>query len=300
MCLPRGAWRRVVADVKTIAKPHDLAGARIGLSVSDSPDLARRGLVETHLRLVLAEIARAMLLTGAALAYGGRIDTGGYTNFLRKELQKYGRRDQPLLVCLALSEHRAMSLDEIEAAEIDLGLYGELVCLDSRGKPIDPREGRGVDPEPVDQGEIPAVLTGMRRFMATQIDARVLIGGRRSDYQGFVPGLVEEASLAIETGQPLYLVGGFGGICSDIARLFGFDPDGALPAMPGSDPDPEVKKALGGLANAAREAGWHAGANGLSLKQNCQLAASHRPGEVASLISTGLRSLIAENESPLN
>lgn len=278
-----------MADVKPIAKAHDLAGARIGLSVSDSPDLAGRGLVETHLRLVLAEIARAMLLTGAALAYGGRIDVGGYTNFLRKELQKYGRRDQPLLVCLALSEHRAMSLDEIEGAEVDLGLYGELVCLDSDGKPVNPGEGRGAEPEPVDQAAVPAALTGMRRFMASQIDARVLIGGRRSDYQGSIPGLVEEAGLAIEARQPLYLAGGFGGICSDIARLFGFDPDGSLPSTPGSDPDSEVTKTLCGLADLARETGWHAGANGLSFEQNCQLAVSYRPGEVASLISTGLQ-----------
>ncbi len=46
-------------------------GIRLGISVSDSADLARLGLLETHFRLALGEIARCVLVSGGQLAYGG-------------------------------------------------------------------------------------------------------------------------------------------------------------------------------------------------------------------------------------
>ena len=282
-----------MADPLDPVAPGALAGSRIGVSVSESPDLAPRGLTETHLRLVLGEIARAILLADASLVYGGRFDPTGYTVFLRQELQRYSRRDKPLLVCLAWSEHRRMSLDALAAAKRDLGLYGEIVCLDSAGAPIDPTEGRGPAPEPIATEGVAAALSALRRFMTAETQARVLIGGRRAGYEGRLPGLFEEARLAVEAGRPLYFAGGFGGISGDIARELGLDPDQVLPPAPGSEADPEVAEALEELVELVDESAWSLGDNGLSLEENRQLAASHRPGEVASLIGSGLHRLKA-------
>lgn len=44
--------------------PDALREVRVGVSVSESPDLGRLGLVETHFRLALGEIARVILLGG--------------------------------------------------------------------------------------------------------------------------------------------------------------------------------------------------------------------------------------------
>lgn len=44
--------------------PEALRELRVGVSVSESPDLGRLGLVETHFRLALGEIARVILLGG--------------------------------------------------------------------------------------------------------------------------------------------------------------------------------------------------------------------------------------------
>src|SRR3989442_1041940 len=90
-----------------------LRGTNVGISVSESVDLERLGLVETHFRLALGEIARTVLVSGGTLAYGGHLLPGGYTTFLMKELQKYGRRDSPLLLCLAWQEHRKLALSEL-------------------------------------------------------------------------------------------------------------------------------------------------------------------------------------------
>jgi hypothetical protein len=48
----------------TLLDPEALRELRVGVSVSEGPDLGRLGLLETHFRLALAEMARALLLGG--------------------------------------------------------------------------------------------------------------------------------------------------------------------------------------------------------------------------------------------
>jgi SLOG-like protein len=91
-----------------------LKNVRLGISVSDSPDLARLGLLETHFRLALGELARCVLVSGGHLAYGGHLRPDGYTTFLVQELHRYSRRDRPLLICLAWQEHRRLSVGELK------------------------------------------------------------------------------------------------------------------------------------------------------------------------------------------
>src|SRR5688572_6584075 len=117
--------------------PDALAGIRLGISVSDSPDLLRLGLLEAHFRMALGEIARCVLVSGGQLAYGGHLQPHGYTSFLVQELERYSRRDRPLRVCLAWSEHRRMTLSALSAEKTKLGLYGEIVCLDADGVVVD-------------------------------------------------------------------------------------------------------------------------------------------------------------------
>jgi hypothetical protein len=61
-------------------------------------------------------------------------------------------------------------------------------------------------------------MSNMRREMCEDTDARICVGGALSNYKGFCPGIIEEASLAIKKKQPLYLVGAFGGATSLIIR----------------------------------------------------------------------------------
>jgi hypothetical protein len=61
--------------VPNLLPSEGLRGARIGISVSDSPDLDRLGLLEIHFRLALAEIG--VLVSGGTLAYGGHLRRDG-------------------------------------------------------------------------------------------------------------------------------------------------------------------------------------------------------------------------------
>ena len=65
------------------------AGWRIGLSISDSADLAMRGFGPAHLRDAASEFARFLLAAGATLAYGGDLRQGGFTEVLFELLTAY-------------------------------------------------------------------------------------------------------------------------------------------------------------------------------------------------------------------
>ena len=273
-----------------ILPPNALAGIRLGVSVSDSPDLARLGLLETHFRLALGEIARCVLVSGGHLTYGGHLQPDGYTIFLLHELYRYGRRDRPLRICLAWPEHRKLTVSELKEQQEALGLYGRIDFLDQTGNVIDPYENRTAESSPEANEETRKTsLTAMRCYMARHTDARVFIGGKRQGFQGDLPGVVEEALIALESKQPIYLAGGFGGVTTGIIQALDVDDGSWLPAMSdGGSQDERTLKGLNMLADFLRREDWTGLDNGLGDKENRRLAASHRPSEIAALISLGL------------
>jgi len=271
--------------------PKDaLVGVRLGISVSESPDLLRLGLIETHFRLALAEIARSVIVSGGQLAYGGHLAPEGYTAFLLHELERYNRRDRPLRLCLAWSEHRKLRPSDIERVRQRLGLYGEIMCLDIDGKVLGrDAEGDESPKDTMDPTEVQRGLAGLRRYMADITQGRVLIGGKRRDFQGDMPGLLEEALYSVERGNPLYLAGGFGGVTWDVAKKLGIDDGNWFPSPEDTDgPNEKFASGMAKLAQVAATTKLQSLQNGLSAAENRLLAASHRPSEIASLVSLGL------------
>ena len=270
--------------------PDALKGVRLGISVSESPDLMRLGLLESHFRLAIGEIARCVLVSGGHLAYGGHLDPGGYTAFLIKELERYSRRDRPLLVCLAWTIHRAIPLSQLVKEIRDLGLYGTIECLDRNGSLIDPATSRTESPvHERDSNVQRESLSALRRHMCEVTRGRVFIGGRKSGFQGEMPGVLEEAILSVQAGQPIYLAGGFGGVTLDIAYLLGIDTGDWLPRLHEAvAPDQRLVNGLERLVELANRQGRESLNNGLTREENRKLAASHRPSEIAALVSIGL------------
>ena len=71
-----------------------LAGQLIGISISDSEDLARRGFLPLHVDRALAEIATRLAAAGARIGYGGHLEAGGFTHKLFRAVSElYGRRE---------------------------------------------------------------------------------------------------------------------------------------------------------------------------------------------------------------
>jgi len=274
----------------TALLPRDaLESTCLGISVSESKDLVRLGLLESHFRLALGEITRCILIAGGQLAYGGHLQPTGYTTFLINELERYRRRDRPLLVCLSFIEHRRMSLQELSEQTSRLGLYGKIVCLDADGTVMAPNQGRSEESQPPDAAIRAQSLTSLRRFMIGKTHGRVFMGGKQSGFTGAMPGLLEEAIMAIEARQPIYLAGGFGGITADIARALDVDRGDWFPTLPDAAPmDQRVADGLTRLRAAADATASASLNNGLDVAENRKLAATHRPSEIAALLSVGL------------
>jgi hypothetical protein len=273
----------------TLLPTDALRGIRVGISTSVSTDLARLGLLEAHFRHTLGEIARVVLVSGGELIYGGHFSLNGYTTFLMTELQRYSRRDRPLLVCLPWQEHRRLALSRLNECEKEIGLFGRVVYLNPEGAEIDPSTARGESPVPEhDEETRRSSLTSLRRYMRDNQNGRVFIGGRRKGFDGSIPGLMEEAVFAAEAGQPMYFASGFGGITVDLASLFGANDGLWLPPIEVVDVDPRVELGAERIREVVGRSAWPGLQNGLTEEENHRLALSHRPSEIASLLGLGL------------
>ena len=203
-----------------LAATDALRGVRVGISVSDSDDLGRLGLTAAHAEQAVGEVVRAILIAGGSLVYGGRVKPSGFTQYLMHEIRRYGRDHEPALtLCLAAPEHHKLSRRELDDIDKALGTRGRIVCLDLEGHEI-----KGIlspksrDPEPFSKANAPHAYSSMRRHLATITDARVLIGGKLSGFAGAMPGIVEEAIVAVEARHPLYVSAGFGGAAALVAQ----------------------------------------------------------------------------------
>lgn len=278
---PRADWRPVAVDALALGSTS-LAGVRVGISVSQSAELGRLGLTDAHLRLALAEVARVVIRAGGVLVYGGHLQSDGYTAFLEGEMDRYAASDRPLQLVVPWAEHRGMALGQLRARREALSLKGEFTYLDASGVPVAADADRGPGPAPVDDADVAPSLTALRGYLTEVTDARVLLGGKEEGYQGDAPGIVEEALLAIEADQPIYLAGGFGGATATVAH--------AACRTSSRWPPREPAQSLWTqkVAENIAASGWLLHGNGLSDLENRRLAATHRPSEVASLVASGL------------
>jgi hypothetical protein len=251
--------------------PRDaLAGITVGLSVSESADLARLGLRPSHCRLAVVELARAVLLAGGTIVYGGDLRPDGFTTLLLDE-------------GLSADAHHGLTNAQVDDVDRRLGADARLVLIDADGTPVRPgdRPAGRQSPDPA------RALTALRRHMTAIADARVVVGGRLTGYQGSAPGVVEEAVLAADAGRPIYAAGGFGGAALSVARALGADPHRwAPPDLPTGADDAGARQALDKLTETIARRGE--APDGLGADQRSALAATHRPGEIASLAVLGL------------
>ena len=61
----------------------------------------------------------------------------------------------------------------------------------------------------------------MRNVMRGHIRARIVLGGRVEGYKGTMPGIAEETRISLEAGQPVFVLGGFGGCARNVAETVG-------------------------------------------------------------------------------
>ena len=214
----------------------------IGISISDSPDMKALGLGDGHLRDAMTEVATYLLASGDDLAYGGDLRENGFTWTLFELASRYTRQpsvfishshdDRELVDDLveqlrrvanyfAWPVHIRMTNDQLDSLSEAVDDVADLKFLDIEGTPMTMEHRREIPTSQPDHATWAKGLTAMRRTMRGGIDARILMGGQVENYKGRMPGVAEEALLSLQSGQPVFLLGGLGGCARDIAETVG-------------------------------------------------------------------------------
>lgn len=224
------------AEQPNVLPARALAGRLIGLSTGYNEDLGSLGLGREHLEEATLRVARCLVEGGATLAFGGLLDTSGLTETLLTLVRTITGNDddgQGEPQARILSFQRWPALPSKEQIAADTGIC-DYVLVDS---PLPPahrlaEDRRFVSPERMRQHAL--ALLALREAMsrggarsssgrvAAPLAARVVIGGLRTGSNGCLPGVIEEALYALEAGQPVYVIGGWGGGAGVLARaIFG-------------------------------------------------------------------------------
>lgn len=261
-----------------------LAPMAVSISISDSPDMAMLGLSNGHLRNAACEIATYLLADGVGLAYGGDLRPGGFTEMLFELLYRYRRRADTsaktgIANYLAWPVHASMEADDLSEIMASLRGHARLVLIGQNGERMPANEYEKMQPHAPDKHEWSEGLTAMRKVMCEDTDARVVLGGAVENYKGRMPGIAEEVLLSLESGQPVFLIGGFGGCARDIAETLELVDTwaGSRPAWPGR------RRFERYIADDLH--------NGLSHEENMALARAQYINQAVILVMRGIRRL---------
>jgi hypothetical protein len=288
-------------------------GGLVGLSAGDLESKPKEGGASDAWKDVAIEIVNRLWKIGAVIGYGGKWND---TNRLMAEMETQLTKQAKSLVEAPSKLTRMAN----PSAEVRL----EVFTREKPGADVHPKSGLMAVPVPAywnshskDVNLRKAATTfRMRWMMSCRCVARVMIAGKISGYSGRMPGILEETMLALALGQPLYLIGGFGGGAQVVGELLGLASGwptasrsvGCFGEMGSEDADmdravtqaPSLFRPAGfpGLPLTFAEAmsfvtgysiggpGWPS--NGLTLDENRELFAATEKTRVVDLVLRGL------------
>jgi hypothetical protein len=189
-----------------------LEGMAVGISISEAEDLASTGLTPDDINFVTVELCRRLVALGAQVVLGHQWRPGGIMEQVTRFAQAYhmesGGSERPIV-------HNVMAWpDKASLSEYDRDQLHNLVAIHEPAEPLGRAEA----------------LTAMRQHVTQIAKARICLSGKMKSCEGSMPGLIEEAFLSINQGQPVYLSAMMGGAAAvlidcirghrDIHRLF--------------------------------------------------------------------------------
>lgn len=207
------------SQAKQIKKKF-LNGKSIAISVSENDDLEKLGFTIQHLNDITIEIARHIIANDGKALYGGDLRQNGFTTLFSELSNQYKRINDdtsgfanyfvfPNTRQLTRSTRIHFLSKNIEIHEVE---DPKSLTIDYNSK-YDPKtnmEHRYIYSE---------CFKEMRIQMAKDCTARVLVGGKITNYLGYIPGVIEEALYTLRENKPLYLVGAFGGATEKLIKL---------------------------------------------------------------------------------
>ena len=277
--------------------------AKIGISVSDSPNLQELGIGKEMFKDLTIELSRHILKANGRMIYGGNLDKDGFTTLFRDLSYQYGQKE------------KADSNVEYFDNYLSWPLYNNVTTsvrakfINSRINLIFASPGDKVHKTEYDDYIKPTTLelrlkyasslTSMRKQMIESSVARIIVGGKVSGFSGYMAGVVDEFILSVEKSHPVFVVGGFGGAAQMIAQLL----EGNVTSncfLNNALEDPKYKELYEWCESNGEHIQYEALDtinfdilyNGLSKEENIKLLHSVDIIEIVSLILKGLKNII--------
>lgn len=282
-----------------------LEGKNVAISISESPDSSVLGIGKAMFEDLSVELARHLLISGAHLVYGGDLRPGGFTELFKDLAYQYGIYEKektlknyftnylawPIYVGMAPATHAEYKSCRVQCQNATIP---DTIPTDLHGQMVPPSTVENLY-------YWAESLKAMRLEMESNIDARIILGGRVAGFKGYMPGLYEEAIIAANSKHPIFLLGGFGGAASRLIKL-----------LKGETTSEKLfeeccsqhlyQKFVTYLAKEKEEMNFKALdvfscnmdvlKNGLSKEDNERLFVTTNVTEIIALILKGLRSLI--------
>ena len=198
-----------------------LSGKKIAISVSNNEDLERNGMSEQHINDISIEIARYIISNGGTALYGGDLRSGGFTKYFSELSNQYkidNDRTYRFINYFPFPNSKGIT-QEVQIEFKSKQIKPEILALPNVIKGID----IDIEYKPFKNCEDRYIYSEcfkeMRIQMAKDCTARILIGGKTTNYLGYIPGVIEEALYTLIENKPLFLIGGFGGATQKLIRL---------------------------------------------------------------------------------
>lgn len=240
-----------------------LLGWKVALSVSDAPDRARLGYPEREVERALLAVCTAIIREGGEILYAGDLQPEHFTFKIFRHLAGAyagSREAAPFLYIIPEPVARQTRFGDLVAAltlarsvaRVRFSIGDKLTSVRSSGNHLIVgavggsrqticNEAEWDDWLKVQVGKSDAeAYTAVRHALAAEAHARVAMGGKMGvvelpddRFEGQMPGVVEEAVMALDANKPLVLLGAYGGATRDCAiALKLMDPAARVPRGP--------------------------------------------------------------------
>ena len=205
----------------------------VGISVSPCSDATRIGYDARQINRIVVRMAQYFLDLNMRVMFGHDWRDDGVMRAVANFAEVVAERredtldedsngarrtntEKPRMLNVVPTGRAPLSGAALEAQRASGGVLKVIPLNEEKGSA---REPDAAYPHTKSFDERAQELTALRREITKRLDpgCRVCLGGRTTGYEGCMPGVQEEAQLALEYNKPLYLMGGFGGA----SRQFG-------------------------------------------------------------------------------
>lgn len=317
----------------SINLPH--AGWRVATSISESDDIESYGLSNRLFLTLSDELHLYLLLAGLKITYGGALkgghsDGANFTLRLFEIVRSYSRLAEGVgAPPLTDAIHNIAPWPlHLTYGESEWPLFnGGVASFEKGERPSLPWPDESIFQKQEENWFPPSDtperryawargLTLMREKVTAETNARIVLGGKLSGFFGFLPGVIEEAWMSIQSEKPLFLIGAYGGAAKAFADLFlgvergEFSDEWCREYVPDFDAVNGLYKSqcispvsLEKISVSLKERISDLGLarvlnNGLDSEENIELMLSSSPERISGLILRGIRHVVRNKLAP--